>query len=114
MVLLLEEACNVLDIEYPVVDTRREVAKKYNLVALKNHPDKVPDNRKREASNRMSFLSSARDLLFALFERDAWKGTSTPLVCGQNVWNCKASDKSLVSLPVPLHHHCMIMTLIIA
>ena len=39
----LEDSCNLLDIGYPVVATRREVAKLYNAAAKKNHPDKVPE-----------------------------------------------------------------------
>ena len=99
----LEDSCNLLDIGYPVVAARREVAKFYNAAAKKNHPDKVPEKEKRAASKRMQALTEARDLLFALFDRNAWQGSSTPLVYDRdkNKWNCEVDDKILVS-----RHHC--------
>ena len=101
MVPSLKDACKVLGIEYPVVSTRWEVSKQFNQAAMKNHPDKVGPRpgQQREANKRMSLVhvSAARELLDfrpdLLFEREAWKGTSTPLVCCQNEWNCKPGDK---------------------
>ena len=93
----------MLDIGYPVVATRREVAKKYNPAALKNHPDKVSATEQRAASKRMQALNDARDLLYTLHDRKAWQGSSAPLLYdgAKNKWNCEVGDKIMVS-----RHHC--------
>ena len=102
----VKDACKMLDIAYPVVATRREVSKMYNVAAKKKHPDKagaVSEKRKRADTNRMQDLVNARDLLFKLQDRNAWQGSNAPLMYDGPylAWNCEVGDKILVS-----RHHC--------
>ena len=102
----VEDACEMLGIAYPVRIGKRAVAKMYNTLAKKLHPDKagaVSEKRKREDTNRMQDLVNARDLVYKLQERNAWQGLNEPLIFQNDYlgWNCEIGDKILVS-----RHHC--------
>ena len=102
----VKDACEMLDIAYPVRINNRAVSKMYNAAAKKLHPDKagtVSEKRKRADTNRMQDLVNARDLVFKLLDRNAWQGLNAPLMILNDYlgWNCEIGDKILVS-----RHHC--------
>ena len=102
----VKDACEMLDIAYPVRINNRAVSKMYNAAAKKKHPDKagaVSEKQKRADTNRMQDLVNARDLLFKLQDRNAWHGSNAPLMIENDYlgWNCQIGDKILVS-----RHHC--------